>query len=71
MKFEEKKIVLEHGFIEIEVVEKGAEYFKYPTIEFCVEYDRKNLNYFRYETFDSLNEAYEWYKRLDLNMRGA
>lgn len=71
MEFEDKKIVLEHGSIEIDVVEKGAEYLKYFTVEFCVEYERKELDYFKYKTFDSLRDAYEWYKKQDLNMRGV
>lgn len=70
MKFEENKIVLEYGCIEIDIVEKGAEYLKYSTIEFYVEYERKEYDVFKYKTFNSLHDAYEWYKKIDLDMRG-
>lgn len=70
MKFEDKKIILEHGFIEIVVAEKGSEYCNYSTIEFEVEYERKEYDVFKYNTFDSLHDAYEWYKKIDLDMRG-
>lgn len=70
MKFEENKIVLEHGCIEIDIVEMGVEYLKYSTIEFYVEYERKEYDVFKYKTFNSLHGAYEWYKKIDLDMRG-
>lgn len=70
MNFEEKRIALEYGGIEIDIVEKGVEYLKYSTIEFYVEYERKEYDVFKYKTFNSLRDAYEWYKKIDLDMRG-
>lgn len=71
MKIEHNKIILEHGSIDIGVTEKGYDYQKYTTVCCSVEYERKDLNFYRYKDFDSLHDAYEWYKKQDLNMRGA
>ncbi|QHJ79188.1 MAG: hypothetical protein [Caudoviricetes sp.] len=70
MEFEDRKIVLEHGFIEINISEKGKEYQKYYEIEFYVEYELKQYNVFKYKTFNSLHDAYKWYKKIDLDMKG-
>lgn len=70
MRLKDNKIILEHGFIEVSLIEVGSSYHKYPTIEFVAEYERKEYDIFKYKTFDSLYEAYEWYKNVDLNMRG-
>lgn len=71
MNIEYNSIKLKHGCIDIGLTEKGVDGQKYTTIEVCVFYVRNDLNFRRHKKFNSLQDAYAWYEKQDLNMRGA
>lgn len=64
-------IKLPYGSIEIDVEQGGWSSNHYGKLEFTVDYNRPDLELYRYKTFPTLEEAFAWYHKQDLNMKGA
>ena len=58
-------IKLPHGKIELDVVQGGWCSNYRIDVTWTVEYDRPDLEVYRYETFFGLEEALDWYKKQD------
>lgn len=65
MVFGDTVILLEHGRIEISVLDVGETYMRDVSVQFEVTYFRKCVGYHKIETFDSLKLAYDWYNMID------
>lgn len=68
MRFDKNIIELEHGDITLDLVYGDS--YNPPKIEFDVQYSRSELGYFKFKTFDNLEDAYNQYLKWHENAKG-